>query len=128
MDAYPVQKQGGFLKKTQSYMSERDLSLLRELFLDVVGPQPEDISDAFAATDAGAPKLSKEQMDFLKFAEAPGATFADMTGYVEKMAPETLVACASVAALQRYSLVLCSTGYPTQLGTHGYQMHQAGCY
>jgi hypothetical protein len=96
MEAYPVNKVGKLSRSTPSFMSERDLSLLRELFLDVVGPDHTDITD-FAATDAGAPKLSKDQLDFLKFAEAPGATFADMTGYVEKMAPETLVACASVA-------------------------------
>ena len=95
-------------RSSASVMSQRDLSLLRELFLDVVGgkakPLTVDVSDNIPLSSnanddaAGAPELSEEQLSFLHFAESPDATFEDLTKRVIKMKPETLVECAHVTA------------------------------
>ena len=95
-------------RSSASVRSERDLSLLRSIFLDAVGSQPPDISASGAAPVpvakttiaevAGAPTLSTDQLSFLEFAESSGTSFADLTKRVDNMKPEALVECAAVCA------------------------------
>jgi phosphoenolpyruvate carboxylase len=85
-----------------------DLNLLRELFLEAVGPKlgrESSYNDAIAATDAawlvdqasGAPRLAAQQMEFLVFAESTPA-LPDIVARAEKMDGDTLVKCAAICS------------------------------
>ena len=78
--------------------TERDLSLLREIFLEAVGPVgPVAIEEAGDGkkdnqgvdTASGAPRLSPEQLAFLKLAETPGVKLDDLIASAESMPPST---------------------------------------
>jgi len=102
-------------------MAEGDLTLLRGLFMDAVGPEPVNIDDATAKNlsavptkvnltqekgvsaqgidqSSGASTLSSDQLAFLRYAEAPDTTLNDLVAKVESMTPGTLVECAAVCA------------------------------
>ena len=85
--------------------TERDLSLLREIFLEAVGPVgPVAIEEAGDGkkdnqgvdTASGAPRLSPEQLAFLKLAETPGVKLDGLIASAESMPPVHLLECAAV--------------------------------
>jgi len=88
--------------------SERDMSLLREAFLEAVGRNipaypvedpgetPGEVDTFGVDESAGAPRLSEDQMKFLEYVEDANTTFDDLTKRVDDMNPEVLLGCSTL--------------------------------
>ena len=96
----------------------RDVHLLRDIFIEAVGPKEE--KPAYPVADnlpswhppvkkprhdnsgvdeaSGAPQLSSEQMTFLNKVEEPDMKLQGLAERVAHMSPDSLVACASLCA------------------------------